>query len=171
MIRACRFTNNVEARISVWTDHVWVEGAKLAWPKEGEGARTVIVHCPIETLCVMSNYYRCLGTSKREETYMVSDIGRLDEFVHLIEILIGRVQAGQIVQHKAFELFFSARGVAIDERTNTSGVLCPLENISAGVIWITGWVYLQYRCRARWRSSPDRRGCCRMDKRLEKPGK
>lgn len=67
------------------------------------------------------------GGKRGGETYVMSDVGGFDHFVHLFEIGLVGVQSGEIVEHEAFELVFAARGVGVNKRANSSGVLGPLD--------------------------------------------
>ena len=77
---------------------------------------------------------------------MVRDVGGFDQVVHLIKIVIGRMQTGEVVEHKAFKLFFPAGRVVAHERTDADGVLCPLSRKSQ---WLHCGAQASYNLRYR----------------------
>ena len=59
-------------------------------------------------------------------TYVVGNIRSLDHLVHLFEIFISGMEACEVVQHEALELFFAMRRIGVDEGSDAGGILRPL---------------------------------------------
>lgn len=57
---------------------------------------------------------------------MMGNVGGFDYLVHFLKVGVIGVEPGDIVEHETLELVFAARGVGVDHRTDSSGVLGPL---------------------------------------------
>lgn len=51
----------------------------------------------------------------RQVADMMSDVGALDHVIYIVKIGIVGMKASEVVEHQAFQLVFSTRGVKVDQ--------------------------------------------------------
>lgn len=95
--------------------------------------------------------------------YVVGDVRGFNHLIHFLEVGFVGMQAGEVVEHQAFELLFATRRVGVDEGSDSSGVLRPLCWSVMRLDVIMG--SLRCRLQAIQLVAPGHPWCCKMDRR------